>query len=115
MFRAALARDRDGVFEAARQIGYFKTELSDEQKELVLDIILMATEPFREDGAFDFAASDLPIRLSEAGMELSMERDYWHTPPADALFLHRKLGGLFMLASRLKARVNLHELVQVHL
>ncbi len=43
-------------------------------------------------------------------MALSMEQDYWHTPPADALFLHRKLGGLYLLAAKLRARVNVGEL-----
>jgi hypothetical protein len=36
-------------------------------------------------------------------MALSMEQDYWHTPPADALFLHRKLGGLYLLAAKLRS------------
>ena len=44
-----------------------------------------------------------------------MERDFWHSPPADAVFLHRKLGGLYLLAARLKARVDVNKLVQGHL
>jgi hypothetical protein len=28
-----------------------------------------------------------------------------------AAYIHRKIAGLFLLASRLKARVNIHELV----
>ncbi|MEZ5447896.1 MAG: hypothetical protein R3E89_02330 [Thiolinea sp.] len=39
-----------------------------------------------------------------------MEHEYWHTPPADALFLHRKLGGLYLLAARLRARVDVRRL-----
>jgi hypothetical protein len=44
-----------------------------------------------------------------------MDRGFWHTPPADALFLHRKLGGLYLLAARLKARVDIGLLAQQHL
>ncbi|MHB1374151.1 MAG: AarF/ABC1/UbiB kinase family protein, partial [Thauera sp.] len=51
-------------------------------------------------------ASDLAVRLRDAGLALSTDRDFWHTPPADALFLHRKLGGLYLLAARLGARVD---------
>jgi hypothetical protein len=36
-----------------------------------------------------------------------LNQDYWHTPPADALFLHRKLGGLYLLAAKLRARVDM--------
>jgi len=49
-------------------------------------------------------------RLHDKGMTLTAEHDFWHTPPADALFIHRKLGGLFLLARRLGAQVNMREL-----
>ena len=44
--------------------------------------------------------------MRDAGLKLSMERDFWHYPPADALFLHRKLGGLYLLAARCALRVD---------
>jgi hypothetical protein len=50
-------------------------------------------------------------RLRDAGMALGLDRDFWHIPPIDTLFLHRKLGGLYLLAARLKARVNVQQLV----
>ena len=53
---------------------------------------------------FDFGASDLAGRIRDAGMALSFDQGYWHTPPADAVFLHRKLGGLYLLAARLRAK-----------
>ena len=48
-------------------------------------------------------------------MALSTEKDFWHTPPADALFLHRKLGGLYLLAARLKAQVPVQALARPYL
>ncbi len=45
-------------------------------------------------------------------MVLGRDREFWHTPPAAALFLHRKLGGLYLLAARLKARVDVARLAQ---
>lgn len=115
LFAAAIAEDREALFESARSIGYFQKDLPVEQREQLLDIFLMATEAFRHEGAYDFGQSDLPLRLSEVGMEMGMERDLWHTPPADAIFLHRKLGGMHMLASRLRARVDMKQLIQAYL
>lgn len=115
LFRAAIAEDRDALFVSARAIGYFQEEMNKDQRESLLDLFLMATEPARHQGLYDFAESDLTSRISEAGMTLSMEKGYWHTPPADALFLHRKLGGMFMLASRLQARVDVRQLLQEYL
>jgi hypothetical protein len=43
-------------------------------------------------------------------MVLGMEREFFQLPPADALLLQRKFAGLYLLAIRLKARVNLHTL-----
>jgi hypothetical protein len=35
-----------------------------------------------------------------------------HVPPAETLFLHRKIGGMYLLATKLRARVNLRALVE---
>ena len=60
----------------------------------------------------DFGQTDLAARIRDAALELSREKDLWHSPPADALFLHRKLGGLYLLAVKLKARVNVQSLIK---
>ena len=73
----------------------------------MLDIFALACEPLGHAGEYDFGTSDLGVRIRDASMVLGMDRDFWHTPPADALFLHRKLGGLYLLAARLKARVDI--------
>ena len=97
--------------QAAEAIGYFGAAIVPAQREAVVDLFLTACEPLRSAGAYDFGTSDLAARIRDAGMALSMERDFWHTPPADAIFLHRKLGGLYLLAARLKARVPVQALV----
>ena len=80
----------------------------------VIDLFAQGCEPLAYDGINDFGESRLAERIKEVGLKLSMEQDYWHTPPADALFLHRKLGGLYLLAARLKAKVNVRELFFEH-
>ena len=39
-------------------------------------------------------------------------KEFWQAPPMDAVYFHRKLGGMYMLASRLEARVNVCQLLQ---
>ena len=72
----------------------------------MIDLFLQVTEPARFRGRYDFGNSDLPQRIRDAGLALSFERGYWHTPPADVLFIHRKLAGLYLLAARLRAAQN---------
>jgi hypothetical protein len=57
-------------------------------------------------GPLDFARDDLPARMRQRGMEIGSERDLWHIPPPETLFLQRKIGGLYLLAARLGARVD---------
>jgi predicted unusual protein kinase regulating ubiquinone biosynthesis (AarF/ABC1/UbiB family) len=104
--------DRAAMSEAAQTIGYFQDNIHAHQRDAVIDLFATACEPLCHTGAYDFGTSDLAARLRDAGLKLSMERDFWHTPPADALFLHRKLGGLYLLAARLGARIDVGRLAE---
>ena len=111
LMAAASVGDRAGMSVAAQQIGYFDEHTQAHHQNAVLDIFQQAFEPLCFDGLYDFGASDLPRRVQETGLALGLDREFWHVPPADVLFLHRKLGGLYLLAARLKARVNVQALV----
>ena len=92
---------------AAIDIGYFQVDIDPAHKRQVLDIFLTACEPLRHEGPYDCGRSTLATRIRDVGLHLGRDRSFWHTPPADALFLHRKIGGLYLLAARLKARVDI--------
>jgi predicted unusual protein kinase regulating ubiquinone biosynthesis (AarF/ABC1/UbiB family) len=111
LFAAALGDDDAAVERALADIGFFSQDIRPAQKRAVVGLVHLACEPLRRDAPYDFGRSDLASRLRQAGTMLSLEQDYWHSPPADALFLHRKIGGLYLLAARLGARVNLHRLL----
>ena len=115
LMAGAMAGDRVAMNAAATAIGYFNDSTHARHREAVLDLVEQACEPLRFEGDYDFGQSDLPARIRTAGMALGLDRDFWHVPPADALFLHRKLGGLYLLAARLKARVNVRALAHRYL
>lgn len=110
LLSAGERNDRAGLEAAAREIGYFQAAIAERTKATVLDIFTIACEPLRSEGVYDFGASDLSRRINRLGMELGLDPDQWHTPPVDALFLHRKIGGLYLLSVRLGARVPIREL-----
>ncbi len=112
LLAAAVREDRQAMAESARDIGYFREAIHADQREAVIDLFLQVTEPARLRGRYDFGSSDLPQRIRDAGLALSFERGYWHTPPADVLFIHRKLAGLYLLAARLRARVDVNSILQ---
>lgn len=112
LMAAAMVGDRRAMQQAAMAIGYFDERTRSEHQSAVLDMMQMALEPLRCSGDFDFGHNDMFEQLRQSGMALGLERDFWHIPPIDTLFLHRKLGGLYLLATKLKARVNVQQLVQ---
>jgi predicted unusual protein kinase regulating ubiquinone biosynthesis (AarF/ABC1/UbiB family) len=111
LMQATMAADRTGMTQAALAIGYFDARTQANNQAAVLHLFEMALEPLCFDGAYDFGNTDMAQRLREAGIALGLDRDFWHIPPIDTLFLHRKLGGLYLLAARLKARVNVRQLL----
>ncbi len=115
LMRAAMHGHREGMDEAAQAIGYFGHHIQPHQRNAVIDLFALACEPLRHADGYDFGTSDLAQRIRTAGMALSTEKDFWHTPPADALFLHRKLGGMYLLAARLKAQVPVQALARPYL
>ncbi|EGQ8498400.1 AarF/ABC1/UbiB kinase family protein [Vibrio alginolyticus] len=114
-FASVVNNDEQGLNDALEQIGFFSQTILPDQRQAILDLVKMACEPMLVDEPYDFKASDLAQKLREAGTILSMEQEYWHTPPADALFLHRKIVGMYLLAARIGAKVNIRQLVQPYL
>ena len=107
VLQGALQQDSAQIAPAAMALGYFDERTSDPHRQAVLGMFIAACEPLRQKGKYDFGASDLAARLRDAGLALGMERDFWHTPAADVLLLHRKIAGLYLLAARLRARVDI--------
>ncbi|ASM49591.1 hypothetical protein PESP_a1479 [Pseudoalteromonas espejiana DSM 9414] len=110
LFKAGSQDNRAGVLSAAVEIGYFKDDIVDSYKNHVIDLFLMACEPLRVKGEFDFKNSTLANNIKNAGLELSAQSQHWHTPPVDALFIHRKLAGLYLIAAKLNAKIDVNAL-----
>jgi predicted unusual protein kinase regulating ubiquinone biosynthesis (AarF/ABC1/UbiB family) len=111
LIKGAMAGDRALMSEACLAIGYFDATTQDKHKKAVLDIGEQALEPFCAKDGYDFGGSDLPERIRASGISLGLDKEFWQLPPSDAMLLHRKFGGLYLLAIRLKARVNLYALM----
>jgi predicted unusual protein kinase regulating ubiquinone biosynthesis (AarF/ABC1/UbiB family) len=108
---AALDRDAGAIRRAMLEIGYFGPDTAPQHQDLIQRMFDMAMEPLRQAEPFDFGRSDLLERLRDVGLALGSERDLLHVPPAETLFLHRKIGGMYLLATRLRARVDLAAMV----
>lgn len=113
LFNAALTLDKQHIESAATQIGYFDHAVSRAYKDRVIDIFLTACEPLRTKGEYDFGNSDLAKQVAELGLSMSTEKELY-SPPVDALFIHRKLAGLYLIAAKLNAKINVYKLYQAY-
>ncbi len=109
---ACLISDQQAILESAYQIGYTGAEDNPDYQEAIVDLLLTVTMPLRHEGEFDFRHSQLSQLMTDKLMKLRFEQRYTRMPPTDVLFLHRKLGGLYLLLSHLGANLNVNKLVR---
>jgi hypothetical protein len=62
-------------------------------------------------GPFDFGDRAFLGILREEGLAIAADKASWHLPPADLLFVQRKISGTALLGARFKARVDVRSLV----
>jgi hypothetical protein len=74
--------------------------------------MLQSCEPIRHPGRYDFRESQLVRWISERGYALRFELEYNRLPPAETIFLHRKLAGMYLLCARLGAKLDLGCLIE---
>jgi predicted unusual protein kinase regulating ubiquinone biosynthesis (AarF/ABC1/UbiB family) len=108
---ASLGDSESDVERAAMDVGYLAPEDAPACRQAIVDMISIAAEPARFPGAYDFGASNLSERLSQHVMEMRTQQGFGRLPPPDMLYVHRKLGGLYLLLKRLKAKVPISELI----
>jgi predicted unusual protein kinase regulating ubiquinone biosynthesis (AarF/ABC1/UbiB family) len=104
--RAVIDGNRAAVAREAIAIGYAAENDAPALLDATTDMILLVCEPLRQAGRYDFAASDLPARARALGFDLAIRQGLLRTPPAQTLFLHRKLVGSFLTLAHIHARVD---------
>ena len=115
ILRPSLSSDLPGIARALTDLGLLSDAMPQPVQDEILDMVRTANDPMLAPGGFDFGDTSLVATLRDRGMALGRNREVRHIPPTEVLFLQRKAAGLFLLATRLRARVNLRDLFQRYL
>ena len=111
---ASLRDDWPSAYATAKRMALVGGDMPAALEPLLRETVALTVEPMRCQGAYDFGATDLAARLRDKVFALRSS-GFSHPPPPPAIFIHRKLGGLHLLATKLRARVDVGALVRPYL
>jgi predicted unusual protein kinase regulating ubiquinone biosynthesis (AarF/ABC1/UbiB family) len=107
MVGGAFRRDRERILRGARGLGFTQDGDEPELLDRFADLCMMFAEAFHVKD-YDWASSDLPRRIASQGAQMALKFKL-RAPPREVVFLDRKMGGIFIFMSTLKARFDVAE------
>ena len=111
LLMAGLDNDSDAARAAAVKAGFLNDLTAIRHRSAIDRMIDVVMAEMNKPGPFDFGDRAFVTVLRDQGMEIAEDRDAWHIPPVDTLFVQRKISGTALLAARLKARVDVRAMV----
>ncbi len=106
LLSAVLAGDREAVKATAVAAGFVGPAVPERHGPALDRMVDIVLAEIARSGPFDFGDRAFLATLREEGMTIAADRATWHLPPAELLFVQRKISGTALLAARLKARVD---------
>ncbi len=115
LLHACVEGDDIDITRFAIQVGYLAEDDPAAFRNFVIKLLRTVTEPVREGETYAFGQSDLAQRMSEILIEMRLRSRFGRLPPPDVLFLHRKLGGLYLLLTRMQVTIPVRGLIDPYL
>lgn len=112
LLTAGLTGSADKVRKAALDIGFISKTVVERQGERVDRMIAIITDEMNKDAPFDFGNRAFVPLLRDEGMAIAEDKQSWHIPPAETLFVQRKVSGTALLGAKLGAVINIRQLVE---
>ncbi len=103
--------DSEQLEKSACALGLVPAELEERHRNRILEMLRFVFEETTKNQTFDFASSNVLSRLQHMGEAMAEQRVALPPPPMDVLYVQRKLAGMFLLATRLRARVALRKVL----
>lgn len=110
LIEAGLARDLPRIRDVAVETGFLGDTAAVAHGPAVDRIIAAIDAALNRPGPFDFGDRAFVPVVREEAKAMIADRDTWHVPHVETLFVQRKVSGTALLAARLKARVDVRGL-----
>jgi predicted unusual protein kinase regulating ubiquinone biosynthesis (AarF/ABC1/UbiB family) len=111
LMAAGLNGDHNGLRDALVENAFISEKSLARHRPAMDAMIDVLMEHLGRGGKFDFSDRSFVERLRAHGETIFADKNAWHIPPADTLFVQRKVSGTALLAIRMKARMPLKDMV----
>lgn len=112
LLSAGLAGNKALIIEEAIAADFMNPKALERHPDRIDAMVEIIVRKMNIDGDFDFGDRSFVPLLREEGMAIAEDRQSWHLPPPDTLFVQRKVSGTALLGARLEARVNVRSVVE---
>ena len=117
-YRALITNAFRGDIEAVREeavaagfIGAAAAQKFTAQINMMIGALL---DELNRPGKFDFGDRAFVDIFRQQGMEIAADKQSWHIPPTQMLFVQRKISGTALLAAKLGAKIDIRALIESH-
>lgn len=110
IINAAIDNDRDLVLKKSEDIGFLCGYESEIFKKAHVDSVMIIGEAIRYPNRFNFGKQSVTEKINNLVPTMLQYR--LKPPPEEIYSLHRKLSGLFLLFTKLKAEINCREIFE---
>lgn len=115
LVRRVFSKNRKAIQEQVIKMGFLDNRENQEVKKTFVDFLILSMVPFEpERQPFDFGNQEYSKHIRNEAVRFSRMLEY-SAPPKDLMFLHRKLGGIFMLLKKLNIKADLSSFRRVML
>lgn len=108
---AGLSEDLPALRLALVEAGFLSPVLLQRHGPAIDEMIGVLLRHLGRPGLFDFADRAFVEQVRQKAETIAADRAAWHAPPAETLFVQRKVSGMALLAIRLRARLPLRDMV----
>ena len=115
LLRAAMAGDQMGIRDHSLDLGFWSEDAPERDSAMILDMISYSCAQLTADRVFDFSDTGPAQVMREKAEVMSRDMTHVHVPPVETLLVQRKLAGMYLLARKFGARVNLNQIIQRYL
>ena len=124
LVKGAFWQDKERLWKAAMELNFMPANAPQSALERFADMCLLIMEPFTKAesgtpwfnamGEYCWGESDLPQRVALAASKASLSFSF-RVPPKEFIFLHRKLGGVFVFLAELGTELKARPLLQSYM